>query len=81
LPGDFVCLRSKDVKDILTAQGDTIWIPLPFSSQKIYPWQPVIDGHTVLGQPLHRLINGSYNPVESGVCIFFFHQSVQQESV
>ena len=60
-PGDLACLRSRGFKDVLAAQGDTIWFPIPFSPQKVLPWQPVIDDQLVFAQPLELLKNGTYN--------------------
>jgi carboxylesterase type B len=59
---DWPCMMAKNVSEILDAQGETMWLPLPFNDRKILPWQPTVDGDIVDGSPLPLIERGQVAP-------------------
>ena len=64
LYSDINCLKSLSVSDVLTAQGKTWEFPYdPSNALTSLPWEPVIDGNIIVGQPLELYQAGKFYQV------------------
>jgi len=63
LMDNITCLKEKNSSEVLNAQGDTYWLPLPFNLTDDLPWQPYIDGKIIMEQQLNLFDSGNFAKV------------------